>query len=442
VLWHHDQPRGFVGLVEGGFVVVRDVIAIALRGLRSNKLRAGLTMLGLIIGVAAVILLTSLGQGLSGSVNAAVAPIANSITIVPKLSAIPGGPSAKPLTDDDMAAIAKIPQIAEMVPLVNGSTTGAAGAVSKAVTASTPGAQYLSASVTGTTHNYLSAQQKTVAAGTFFTAAQERSGADVAVLGPLVAQALYGPSPQAALGQTLRLTHALFTVIGVLTSYGATSDNAIVMPLKAARSSVFGYGTGGNELSSLSVKATSTSQVATVEDQITQILRQRHHITDPQYDDFQVQDLGSRLSTFTNLINLITSAVPAVAAVSLLVGGVGVLNIMLVSVTDRTREIGTRKAIGASDSAILTQFAMEAITLAGLGGIIGVVLSVGIIVGLKVLLAHTSAGGGMLSTFSPVLSITPIAVAFGISLAIGLLAGGYPAWRAARLEPIEALRYE
>jgi putative ABC transport system permease protein len=423
-------------------MIVRDIISIALRGLRSHKLRSGLTMLGLIIGVAAVILLTSLGQGLTASVNAAVEPIANSITIVPKVSPIPGGPSAKPLTDDDMAAIAKLPLVADMVPSVTGSTVGAAGQVSKAVTASTPGAQYLSGSVTGTSFNYLSAQQKKLAYGSFFTEAQDKSGAKVAVLGPLVATALYGPSPQGAIGRTLRLDHALFKVIGVMQSYGAASDNVIIMPVKAARSGVFGNGIGGNELSSLTVKATSTAQVAAAKAQIIEVLREQHHITNPDFDDFQAQDLGSRLATFTGLIQLITGAVPAVAAVSLLVGGIGVLNIMLVSVTDRTREIGTRKAIGASDSAILSQFVLEAITLAGLGGLIGVGLSVGLIVALKEVLASLGAGGGFLSSFSPVLSITPIAVAFGISVAIGLLAGGYPAWRAARLEPIEALRFE
>jgi putative ABC transport system permease protein len=375
--------------------------------------------------------------------SAAVEPIANSITIVPKLSPIPGGPSAKPLTDDDMEDISQIPQVAELVPLVTGATTGAAGSVSRAVTASTPGAQFLSASVTGTTHNFLSAQQKTLSYGTFFTEAQEKSGADVVILGPLVAEALYGPNHQSAIGQTLRLNHALFTVIGVMDSFGASGDNVIIMPMKAARSGVFGYGKGGDELSSLAVKATSTQQVAAAKAQIVQVMRNNHRISDPRFDDFQVQDLGSRLSTFTNLIDLITSAVPAVAAVSLLVGGIGVLNIMLVSVTDRTREIGTRKAVGASDSAILTQFVMEALTLAGVGGLIGVLFSVGSILGLKALLASLAAGGNkMLSSFSPVLSPTPILVAFGISLAIGLLAGGYPAWRAARLEPIEALRYE
>ena len=422
-------------------MILSETLSIALRGLRSHKLRSALTMLGLIIGVAAVILLTSFGQGVAGSVNSAIAPVANSITVVPKLSPIPGGPAAKPLTDEDEAAIAKIPQVSQQVPLVTGATTGSAGQQSVAVTASVPGAQFTSASVTGTTANYLSASQKKLAAGSFFTQRQDESGARVAVLGPLIAKALFGSDPNAALGKSLRLNHSIFTVIGTLQSYGSSGDNVVVMPLKAARSGVFGYGYGGDELSSITVKATSTQTVKAAEAQITQVLEADHHITNATYDDFQVQDLGSRLTTFTQLISLITDFVPAIAAVSLLVGGIGVLNIMLVSVTDRTREIGTRKAIGASDSAILSQFVLEAITLAGLGGLIGVVLGVGLILLTKLVIPMLGTTG-FLSTFSPVLAASPVAVAFVISLAIGLVAGGYPAWRAAQLNPIEALRYE
>jgi putative ABC transport system permease protein len=422
-------------------MIIRDILAIAFRALRSNKLRSGLTMLGLVIGVAAVILLTSFGQGVGNSVNAAIAPVANNITVVPKLSPIPGGPPAEPLTDADEQAIARLPGIAQLVPQVTGATTGAAGQVSKAVTASTPSAQFTSASVIGTTYNFLSANQKTVAAGTFFDQAQDRSGARVAILGPLIAQALYGPDPNAALDQKLRLDSVLFTVIGVLPSYGASSDNIVVMPMNAARAGVFGYGYGGDQLSSIVVKATGTLAVKGVEDQITALLNQRHHITDPRYQDFQVQDLDSRLTTFTQLITLITNFVPAIAAISLLVGGIGVLNIMLVSVTDRTREIGTRKAIGATDTAILSQFVLEAIALAGFGGLLGVLMGIGLILITKVLIPMLGAKG-FLSTFDPVLSAPPIAVAFTISLFIGLIAGSYPAWRAAQLKPIEALRYE
>jgi putative ABC transport system permease protein len=422
-------------------VILRETLVIALRALRSHKMRSALTMLGLIIGVAAVILLTSFGQGVAVSVNSAVSTVANSITVVPKLSAIPGGPPAEPLTDEDAKAIAKLSNVGQLVPVVNGSTTGAAGQQSTAVTASTPGAQYLSATVTGTTANYLAVKQAKLAAGAFFSQAQGNNGAKVAVLGPLVATALYGPDPSAAIGKPLRIDHANFTVIGVLQSYGASGDGVIVMPEGAARSSVFGYGYGGDSLSSISVLATSTPTVKAAEAQITEVLRQNHHITNTTYDDFQVQDLGSRVTTFTSLITLITNFVPAIAAISLLVGGIGVLNIMLVSVTDRTREIGTRKAIGASDGAILSQFVLEAITLAGLGGLIGVMIGVGLIVATKLLIPLLGASG-FLSSFNPVLSAAPIAVAFVISLVIGLVAGGYPAWRAAQLNPIDALRYE
>jgi putative ABC transport system permease protein len=423
-------------------LVLLDVVAIALGALRSRKLRSALTMLGLLIGVAAVIVLSSFGQGLTNAVTAAVAPVANSVTIVPKLSAIPGGPPAQPLTDDDMRALRVIPQIDQMVPFVTGATTGNAGQTNRAVTASVPGAQYLSASVMGTTYNFLEASQKSTSSGVFFDKAQSDSGARVVVLGPLIASALYGPDPQAPLGRKLRINHATFTVLGTMTSFGAQSDNAIIMPLKAARAAVFGQRVGGDNISGLYIKATSTDQVKVVEDQVYEILRARHGITDPQYDDFHVQDLGSRLSTFTGLIKMIAGFVPLIAGISLIVGGIGVLNIMLVSVTDRTREIGTRKAIGASNAAILGQFMMESTTLGGLGGLLGVLVAVSLVVGTQFAIPALGAGNPMLSSFSPVLGVWPIAVAFGISLLIGLVAGSYPAWRAARMAPIEALRYE
>jgi putative ABC transport system permease protein len=421
-------------------VILRETLVIALRGVRAHKMRSALTMLGLIIGVAAVILLTSFGQGVTLSVNAAIEPVANSITIVPKLSPFPGGPPAKPLTDADAKAISKIPQVADLIPQVNGSTTGAAGQVNRALTVQSGSAQFRSATITGTTANYLTTSSKTLIAGTFFSPEQSRSGAKVAVLGPLVARGLFG-SPNASLGKIIRINHSNFQVLGVIQSYGSSGDNVIVMPQAAARSAVFGYGYGGDELSSIVVKATNTQSVKAAEAEISQVLRQDHHISDPTYDDFQVQDLGHRVDTFVQLISLIAAFVPAIAAISLLVGGIGVLNIMLVSVTDRTREIGTRKAVGASDSAILSQFVLEAITLSGIGGLIGVMLGVGLILVTKLVVPSLGATG-FLRSFNPVLSPVPIIVAFGISLAIGLVAGSYPAWRAARLNPIEALRYE
>src|SRR5882757_735717 len=293
----------------------REILAIAFRSLRANKMRSGLTMLGLVIGVAAVIVLSSFGQGVGNSVNSAIAPVANSITVVPKLSPIPNGPPAEPLTDADEKAISELPGVAQLVPNVTGATVGAAGQNSVAVTAEAGAQSFTSASVLGTGANYLSANQRTVVSGRFFTDDEAASGARVAVLGPLIDKALFGSDPNGGVGRTFRVNHGVFRVIGTLSSYGASGDNVIVMPLLAARQAVFGYGYGGDELSSIVVKATNTLQVPPVEAEITQLLLQRHHITNPTFEDFQVQDLGSRLTTFEQLIQLITTFVPAIAAV-------------------------------------------------------------------------------------------------------------------------------
>jgi putative ABC transport system permease protein len=423
-------------------MIIREAGFIALHALRSNKLRSSLTMLGLVIGVAAVIVLVSAGQGVSNSVNAAISTVANNITVVPLTPNVPDGLKVgKPLTEADVAAVAKAPDVALITPLVSGSTFGSAGETKHAVVVTVPGKEFLSAQITGTMANWFQSNNRKLDAGTYFTQAQADRGTRVGVIGPSIATVLFG-SLDAALGKTITISHRQFVVLGVMKDYGRSLDNNVVMPMTAARAGIFGYGTGGDQISEFTATATSSAAAPAAVEEITQILAQRHHITKPLLQDFQVQTLGDRLNTFNQITSLLTDFVPAIAAISLLVGGIGVLNIMLVSVTDRTREIGTRKAVGASDRAILTQFVLEAVALAGLGGLIGVGIGVGLILLTRLAAPLLDKAGGVFSNFYPVLSLPPILVAFGISLTIGVFAGGYPAWRASRLNPIEALRFE
>jgi putative ABC transport system permease protein len=375
------------------------------------------------------------------SVDLAISAAANNITIIALEPQVAGGPKARPLTEADVNYLRQAPHVALLTPTVTGSSTGAAGQVGFAVVVATPQKQFVSATVTGTTANWFDTNNRQLICGTTFTDAQVRAGAHVGVIGPTVAQVLFG-SPQAALGKTVNVNYRPFTILGVMRDYGHSLDNNVVMPMEAARSSVFGYGYGGNEVSQIVATATSTADVPEALQEITTLLMKAHHITDPEKADFEVNTLGARLTTFNQVLDLLTNVTPVIAAISLLVGGIGVLNIMLVSVTDRTREIGTRKAVGASDSAVLIQFVIEAVALAGTGGVLGVILGILLIFAIRATAPLLDKSGGVFSTFSPVLSIGPILIAFGISLGIGVIAGAYPAWRASQLKPIEALRYE
>jgi putative ABC transport system permease protein len=404
--------------------VIWEVLRIALRGLRANKLRSALTTLGIIIGVSAVILLTALGNGIQAGFNEQFGSLNTQITVTPTEGGVPGGGRARDLTENDMQALLNprnAPDVATAIPIVGG-----------AALLQGSGDQYRT-SVTGTTADYFSITDRELTAGRAFNDQEVRTNAKVVVLGPNPVNELFGGNAAAALGQEIRIGRAVFRVIGIAEATGQQDDVAI-MPLGAARS----YLTGGDdELDTIIVRARSAEAVTAATDQITTVLSDRHNIRDPAKRDFDVQALQQQIQEATQFLSFLTLFTAAVAGISLIVGSIGVANIMLVTVTERTREIGIRKAIGARPRVILGQFLLESVILSGLGGLMGIALGVGLSLTAAVILPQ------LIPDF-PVPSVDPasIVLSFTISLLIGLIAGGYPAHRASRLRPIEALRYQ
>jgi putative ABC transport system permease protein len=404
---------------------VWEAARIALQSLRIHRLRSALTILGIVIGVAAVIFLVAIGNGVQSSVKARVEPLANLITIKKSDGNVPGGGPPKDLIDADVSALEKqVPNLANVLPV----TTGQAVAQTRDTNSR--------ANVIGSTERWLDVTNRNLAAGSFFDAAEIRSTARVVVLGPTVATNIFGDNPTAALQQSVRIHNQSFRVIGVLTPVGEPIDSIAVMPISSARRYIYG---GGDKIDNIIVQATEATAVPAAVQGVISVLSDRHRIQDPTKRDFEVQSLRGQLETFQQILRILTLFIAAVAAISLVVGGIGVLNIMLVSVTERTREIGIRKAIGATRRAILTQFIIESTILAGLGGLIGVAVGVS----LSAFTARIAPSlGPVFSTFAPAVTVPSVILAFTVSLAIGLMAGGYPSFRAARLRPVEALRYE
>jgi putative ABC transport system permease protein len=411
----------------GPAVNVGETMLAALRSLRTNRLRSLLTTLGIIIGVAAVITLVALGNGMKAGFDAQFSKLANQITVTKATGAVPGGGIARNLTDQDVSALRnprQAPDITSVTPAMTGSVRLTAGQAQE------------KADLTGATENLLDIQARTIAVGGWFTPLHQQGNQKVAVLGEDAIGLLWGPAANLneVVGSKLRINNTAFTVIGVLEPDGQ-DDNLVMVPFGAARAYL--VGNHADQVDQIIIKATSANTVNQATDELTAILDKQHYVKRATDRDVKVRAFANLLTQRTQFLNFLTLFVTAVAAISLIVGGIGVANIMLVSVTERTREIGIRKAIGAPRRAILKQFLIEAVMLTGLGGIIGVVLGVG-----------AAVAGGLImpklvpSFPPPVLTTPPVLIAFAVSLVIGLVAGGYPANRAARLRPIEALRFE
>ncbi len=397
---------------------------IALRALRRNKLRSALTALGIIIGVAAVVAMVAVGNGAQASITKQVSALGENLLTVFAGSKRSGGVSsgqgsASTITLADVEAIAReVPDVVAVSPEV----TAAAQAIANGRNWST--------SVVGQSPEYLQIRDWKLAAGAMFTQREVRSAAKVAVIGSKTALELFGPLNP--VGQSVRVKNIPFVIIGVLESKGAgmggqNQDDRLIVPYTTAMKRL----TGDRYVRSVNLQIRSADRMEVAQAQVASLLRQRHRLAPGQADDFNIfnqKDIADTVSSVTGIVKLLLGAI---SSLSLVVGGIGIMNIMLVSVTERTREIGIRIAVGAQASAINLQFLAEAVTLSLLGGLVGVVLGV-----------VTAQVVGSMSSFQPIVTPDSIALAFGVSFVIGVFFGFYPARKAAALDPIDALRYE
>jgi putative ABC transport system permease protein len=406
-------------------VIAPETLRIAWSGITANKLRSGLTILGMTIGVASVIVLIAVGNGSSKAVASRIQSLGTNVLIVQGSGGFRGGARASTtatisLTKADAQALQNpglAPDVKSASPVVNASSV-------KLVSG---GSSYEPSSFIGTTPSYLTAHSYKLQEGASFTSEDVTKHARVAVIGQTVLQELFaGQSP---VGQSIKINGSNYDVVGVLATKGtngATNQDDVVM---APITTVQGSLTGTGSINSITVQAKSESSLNAAESEVTSILEERHKIKNTSEPGFSVLNQGSLLETSSSTSSVFTTLLGEVAAISLLVGGIGVMNIMLVSVTERTREIGIRKAIGARRSDILTQFLTEAILVSLFGGLTGVLVGV---VGSQFEIAGVH----------PEVATYSIFLAFGAALASGLFFGTYPAARAAALRPIEALRFE
>ncbi|TXI16270.1 MAG: FtsX-like permease family protein [Nitrosomonas sp.] len=398
----------------------------ALRALRQNRMRTALTMLGMIIGVAAVVLMLSIGEGARTKINETIAAMGSNLFIVVPGATSSGGfsfgsGSVRTLTISDAYAIAELPSINATAPVVSGTVQ------------LNYAAKNWSTIVTGTTANYFEIGNWKMEAGAAFTESDLRSAARVVVLGSVTAKNLFGDEDP--VGKTLRITNRPFQVAGVLMAKGQSltgrdQDDTVVIPITTSERQVTGSQFPGS-IRYMLVQGKSATEMDIAEIEITQLLRQRHRIAKGKENDFTVRNLTAIADVATDAAKVMSIVLGAIASVSLLVGGIGIMNIMLVSVTERTREIGIRMAIGANQRAILVQFLLEAMMICILGGLIGLLIGIG--------------GAWLVSQAADmliVITLGMVGLAFLFASAVGIFFGFYPAKKAASLNPVDALRYE
>ena len=396
---------------------------MAWASLIANKMRSILTMLGIIIGVAAVIALVSIGNGVKQDIQNSISSLgSNLLMVMPGAPRTPGvRPSAgsmKSLKVSDYEAISKLDGVKAASPMTNGSYV----VIYQNKNWTT--------SVSGVSYNYLDVNNWSMKSGRFLSEKNVQNRERVAVVGKTVVKNLFGDEDP--VGAEIRVKNIPFRIIGVLNSKGSGAmgndqDDMVIIPYTTAMERVEGV----DYLRMIYVVGKDENGIDRLQSDIENLLRVRHGIKDTNLDDFNIQNMNSIMETMEETTGTLTLFLGAVAAISLVVGGIGIMNIMLVSVTERTREIGVRKALGATYSVIVTQFLIEAVVISLMGGIIGIILGIG-----------SSKLIGMASGMSTVISIPTIVMSFAFSMAIGLIFGIYPARKAAKLNPIDALHYE
>ncbi len=406
-------------------MVLADLLEETYFSLTVNKVRTGLTMLGIVIGIGSVIAMISIGQGAQGSIEANIAAIGSNLLLVepgalsgPGTIISKGRGSAETLTVSDAEAIAQQTTALAVAPDVTSRyQVTAAGTNTRT-------------EVIGTVSAYAQVRNVQVEEGSFITDQNNSSLDKVAVIGPTAASDLFASSTD-PVGQTITINHIPFTVIGLTVSKGSAGfsnqDDVIYIPLSTAQR----YLEGADYVTTISVEAPDQSSMTDLQNQITTLLLQQHNISDPTQADFSVLNQAQIVATASSVTNTLTLLLAAVAGISLVVGGIGIMNMMLTTVTERTREIGLRKAIGAKKQDISMQFLSESVTLTFIGGVIGVIFG--------------WLASALITRFSSIatsMSWVSVALAFGVSAVIGIVFGYYPARRAASLNPIEALRYE